>query len=253
MLLEICCGSVSDALNAEAGGASRIELNSALSLGGLTPDIGSLILCKEKLEIPVIAMLRPRGGGFCYTDEEYQTMKKSAECLLQAGADGLAFGFLNKEKEVEFTRTKELVEMIHSFGKEAVFHRAFDCVISFEDAVESLMEAKVDRILTSGGEETAWKGADCLCNLQMQYGKQIEILAGSGIRSDNVAELLNKTGVRQVHSSCRGYCEDRTARGNGVSFAYAGVPEWYFYETVSKEQVLKLKQEIKKREEETKQ
>lgn len=233
-----------DVLAAERGGADRVELNSALSLGGLTPEQGSLVLCKGRAAIPVIAMLRPRGGGFCYSDVEYQTMLRSAEHLLAAGADGLAFGFLTADREVDRERTEQMVSLIHSYGKEAVFHRAFDCVRIFPEAVETLIQTGVDRILTSGGEHTALMGQECLRNLQSVYGNRIEILAGSGVRSENVAELLEKTGIRQVHSSCRGYREDRTARGNGVSFSYAGCPEWYHYEAVAEEQVRSLKQNV---------
>lgn len=244
ILLEVCCGSAEDVLAAERGGADRAELNSALSLGGLTPDLGSLILCKEKAAIPVIAMLRPRGGGFCYSDVEYQTMRRSAECLLVAGADGLAFGFLTADRRVDRERTSSLVSLVHSYGKEAVFHRAFDCVRDFPEAVEILMEAGVDRILTSGGEVTALLGKERLKELQEIYGSRLEILAASGVRSDNVSELLG-AGICQVHSSCRGYREDKTAQGNGVSFSYAGMPEWYHYEMVSEEEVRNLKQKIR--------
>ena len=244
--LEVCCGGFADAAAAQKGGASRVELNSALSLGGLTPDIGSLVLCKEELEIPVVAMVRPRGGGFCYTQEEYSVMKKSAEVLLREGADGLAFGFLTKEREVDEARTREFVEQIHAHGREAVFHRAFDCVVSMEKAVEALISAGVDRLLTSGMEDTALHGMECLRKLQDTYGQEIEILAGAGIRCENVGQLLSGTGVRQVHSSCKGYGEDRTARGAGVQFDYAGIPQWYCYEVVAEEEVVRMRREISK-------
>lgn len=242
--LEVCCGSAGDAAAAERGGASRIELNSALSLGGLTPDIGNLLLCKEKVKIPVVAMLRPRGGGFCYSTEEYETMKKSAGVLLQAGADGLAFGFLHEDRTIDVERTAEITELVHSYGREAVFHRAFDLVPDFDEAIRQLIHIGVDRILTSGGETTVLEGAERLSCLQEKYGAQIEILAGSGVRSENVAALLEKTKLHQVHSSCKGYLEDRTARGNGVSFSYDGMPEWYCYEGVSEMQVRQLAQKL---------
>lgn len=245
-LLEVCCGSTEDVLAAERGGADRAELNSALSLGGLTPEIGSVLLCKEQASIPVIAMLRPRAGGFCYSDLEYQTMLRSAEALLNAGADGLAFGFLTADRTVDRERTRELVFMIHSHGKEAVFHRAFDCARDLPEAAEILVGTGVDRVLTSGGECTALLGKERLQKLQEVYGSRLEILAGSGVRSDNVTELLD-AGICQVHSSCRGYGEDKTARANGVTFSYEGVPEWYHYEMVSEEQVRSLKRKILQR------
>lgn len=233
ILFEVCCGGYQDALAAEAGGAGRIELNSALSLGGLTPDIGTLALCHEQLKIPVIAMLRPRAGGFCYTKEEYSAMEKSAEYLMREGADGLAFGFLTEERGIDVARTRAIADKVHAYGRKAVFHRAFDCVTDFDEAAEQLIEAGVDRILTSGGAETALSGVATLRRLQEKYGDRIELLAGSGVRSSNVEKLIEQTGVRQVHSSCRGYLYDVTAKGNGVSFSYEGVPEWDCYETVS--------------------
>lgn len=242
--LEICCGSAADAATAESGGASRIELNSALSLGGLTPDMGTLLICKQKVHIPVIAMLRPRGGGFCYTAEEYDAMIAGAKALLEAGADGLAYGFLKEDRTVDMDRTREITKLVHSYGKEAVFHRAFDLVLDFDMAIKELISINVDRLLTSGGKQTALEGVSCIADLQNKYGTQIEILPGSGIRSENVAQLLEKTGVHQIHSSCKGYGEDKTARGNGVAFSYEGIPEWYCYETVAKEQVMDLKQKI---------
>lgn len=242
--LEICCGSAMDAIAAERGGAERIELNSALSLGGLTPDIGSLLFCREKVKIPIIAMVRPRAGGFCYKTEEYEAMKRSAKVMLEAGADGLAFGFLKEDRTIDKERTVQMVQLVHSYGKEAVFHRAFDASVALDTAIEQLIFAGVDRVLTSGGCETAAEGAMCLSHLQECYGNEIEILAGSGVRSSNVLSLLDETGVKQVHSSCRAFAADGTARGNGVSFAYTKASEWYAYEVVSEEQVRAIKREL---------
>lgn len=244
--LEICCGSYEDAIAAERAGASRIELNSALALGGLTPDIGDLCLCKKQLCIPVIAMLRPRAGGFCYTEGEFFCMQKSAEIMLEAGADGLAFGILTPDRQVDIPRTKMLVELTHSYGREAVFHRAFDCVENLTAGAEALLTAGVDRVLTSGGAATAQEGCDMLHLLQMQFGDRLEVLAGSGVRSANVRRLIEQTGIFQVHSSCRGNREDLTARGNQVSFAVQEGEKWYAYECVKESSVYAIYQEIVK-------
>lgn len=109
--VEICCGGYEDAAAAERGGAGRVELNSALSLGGLTPDIGDLLLCKEKLSVSVVAMVRPRAGGFCYTAGEFLSMLKSAERMLSCGADGLAFGILTPERHIDLPRTRQMTEL----------------------------------------------------------------------------------------------------------------------------------------------
>lgn len=235
--LEICCGSFEDAIKAQRAGASRIELNSALALGGLTPDIGDLCLCKEKLHIPVMAMLRPRAGGFYYTEDEFLSMQKSAEIMLKAGADGLVFGILTPDRQVDIPRTKILADLVHFNGKEAVFHRAFDCVENLSVGAEALIMAGIDRVLTSGGAKTAQEGTAMLHLLQAEYSNRIEFLAGSGVHSSNVIELIKQTNIRQVHSSCRGVGEDRTARGNQVSFALREGNGWYTYECVDESAV----------------
>ena len=135
-MLEICCGSFSDVKTAYENGADRVELNSALYMGGLTPTLANLIYAKENCNIPVVAMVRPRGGGFCYSDEEYETMLMDAKILLEHGADGIAFGFLTEEKMLDKKRTKEMIELIHECGREAVFHRAFDCIDNQDSAAE---------------------------------------------------------------------------------------------------------------------
>ena len=96
-IVEVCCGSYYDALQAQYGGARRIELNSALHLGGLTPSLATLLKVKDNTDLEVICMVRPRGAGFCYNDEDFEVMKLDAEILLDNGADGIAFGCLDEE------------------------------------------------------------------------------------------------------------------------------------------------------------
>ena len=165
-IVEICCGSYEDALAAYHGGAKRIELNSALYLGGLTPSLGTLILTKRNTDLKVIAMVRPRGAGFCYSDADFQVMKADAELLLQNGADGIAFGFLDGNGEIEENQTREMTDIIKRHQGEAVFHRAFDCVQEPCKAIEKLIEIGIDRILTSGGQEKAMDGIELLAKLQ---------------------------------------------------------------------------------------
>ena len=127
-IVEICCGSYSDALAAWEAGATRIELNSALSLGGLTPSLATLKMTKQNTNLKVITMIRPRGVGFSYDEDEYEVMKQDEKIMLENGADGQAFGILDASGHIDATRTQEFVEIIHAEHKEAVFHRAFDCV-----------------------------------------------------------------------------------------------------------------------------
>lgn len=236
-ILEICCGSFEDVKIAYENGADRVELNSALYLGGLTPSLANLICAKEQCDIPVVTMVRPRGSGFCYTTEEYETMLLDTRLLLEHGADGIAFGFLKEDKTIDTERTKETICLIHEKGKEAVFHRAFDCVADQKQTIEQLISLGVDRILTSGGAPDVWSGREQLKLLQKEYGKEIEILAGSGVNEKNVAELISFTGIRQVHSSCRSRKTDETASNGCVDFSY---DEKNSYEQVNGEKVAVL-------------
>lgn len=239
-VLEICCGSFEDVKTAYENGAGRVELNSALYLGGLTPSLANLICAKEQCEIPVVAMVRPRGGGFCYSLEEYQTMILDTKILLEHGADGIAFGFLKENQTLDTERTKELIHLIREHGGEAVFHRAFDCVADQKKTIEQLIGLGADRILTSGGAPDVWSGREQLKQLQKEYGSEIEILAGSGVNENNVTELMTYTGVHQVHSSCRVWKKDITTSNEYVDFSYAGIQEKNQYEAVDAAKVHRL-------------
>lgn len=218
--IEICCGSYHDCLMAQEGKADRIELNSALFLGGLTPSIASLKLAKKDVSLPIICMVRPRGAGFCYSEDEVKVIFEDAKELLEAGSDGLAFGFLKADASIDIELTKQMVQLIHSYGKEAVFHRAFDCVKDAHSAIQVLIECGIDRVLSSGLEPTAIAGASMLRELEETYGDKIQILAGSGIKAHNVNEFIKNSGIRQVHSSAKQWIEDPTTDNGHVSYAY---------------------------------
>lgn len=239
-MVEICCGSYEDARNAYLGGAKRIELNSALHLGGLTPSIASLTLTKKNTDLKVICMVRPRGAGFCYNDIEFEQIMEDAKVLLENGADGLAFGFLNKDYTIDINKTKTIVELIKKYNKEAVFHRAFDCVKDPIKSIEVLIEAKIDRLLTSGLKTKAFDGREMIKTLQEQYGKEIEILAGSGINSSNTKELMEYTKINQIHSSCKDWFTDITTCGEEVNYSYGPVGHENDYDLVSESLVKEL-------------
>ena len=202
-VVEVCCGSYYDALQASHGGASRIELNSALHMGGLTPSLATLLKVKEETDLEVICMVRPRGAGFCYSDEDFEVMKLDAEILLDNGADGIAFGCLDEEGDINIIQTREMVNIIKSYHKTAVFHRAIDCVNDIDESMNILITIGVDRILTSGLQAKATHGKEMIKYLQEAYGNSIEILAGSGINALNAKKLMDYTGISQVHSSCK--------------------------------------------------
>lgn len=237
-IVEVCCGSYYDAKQAALGGAERIELNSGLMLGGLTPTTSTVRLVKKDFPaLQVVAMVRPRGAGFCYSEEEFLVMEEECRELLEAGADGIAFGFLKEDGSVNEAWTGRLVEMIHQAGKEAVFHRAFDCVEDPAASMECLINLGVDRVLTSGLQSKAVEGAALLEKLQKQFGDRIQILAGSGVNAENAAELMEQTGVTQVHSSCKCWLLDPTTVRNGISYSMASGKMECCYDAVSAELV----------------
>ena len=241
-LFEVCAGSVQDCINAQLGGADRVELNSALHLGGLTPSLAMLKLVKEKTSLKVICMDRPRAAGFCYDDVEIETMFEDAKILLENGADGISFGFLNSDATINVTETKKMVELIHQYQKEAVFHRAFDCVDDPMHAIKQLIDCGVDRILTSGLQPTAMQGASVLEKLQSEFGDWIELLAGSGINANNIRALKEQTGLHQFHGSCKEWCKDPTTTVGNVSYAYHESDD---YDCVSLEKVKSIVQELR--------
>ena len=245
-MIEICCGSYQDGLVAWKAGAKRIELNSALSVGGLTPSLSSLIRLKKETDLKIICMVRDRAAGFSYEKEEVEIMFSEAQLLLENKADGIAFGFLTDDGSLNQKYTKEMVDLIHSYHAEAVFHRAIDVCKDCDQAVQNLIDLGVDRILTSGQESRAIEGKDCIKRLQSKYGSQIEILAGSGINASNAKELMEYTGITQVHSSCKAYKKDKTTKSKTVSFSYLTSEHELDYDVVDSNLVKELIQSIER-------
>lgn len=219
MTLEIVAQSADDALAAEANGADRIELVSALALGGLTPSLGALAETRARCGLPVVAMLRPRSGGFAYAEGELRAMERDAEGFLAAGAGGLVFGVLDADGGIDAEANARLVRK----GGEAVFHRAFDALPDPLEALERLVDLGFRRILTSGGGGTALEGADAIRRLVERADGRIEILPGGGVRPDNVAQVVARTGATQAHLAAMAWAEDRSA--GAIAFNGPAHPE----------------------------
>jgi copper homeostasis protein len=200
MTVEVCCGSLAEAHTAKLAGANRIELNSALSLGGLTPSIGTMRLVK-KVGIPAMVMVRPRGGGFFYSDPEFETMLADTQALLEAGAEGIVFGILNVDGTVDEKRCRKMMDAIG--GAEAVFHRAMDEVPDWRLALDMLCGLGIRRVLTGGQKLTAEEGSNAIREMLAYAAGRIEILPGGGVRKHNVRTIIEKTGCSQVHFSMR--------------------------------------------------
>ena len=205
---ELCAGGIGDVLTASRFPIDRIELNSALELGGLTPSISTLVLAKKNTAVPIVCMVRPRTAGFVYSEAEIRVMFEDARMLLEHGADGIVFGFLNPDLTVDERNTETLCRLILSFEKTAVFHRAFDIASDPYEAIEALIRCGCDRVLTSGQAETAPLGASLIQDLINLHHDEIDILPGCGINADNVKELLEETCASMFHMSARSMRED---------------------------------------------
>jgi copper homeostasis protein len=201
ILLEVAIATLVDARVAHAAGADRLEMNSALELGGLTPSLGTVIevLWHTQNRLPVVVMIRPRAGGFAYSAAEFAVMRRDADLALGYGAQGIVCGMLHPSGELDVDRCGELARLARTAGRDAVFHRAFDLVPDPLAALETLIALGFTRILTSGQQSTALAGASLMAELVRRAAGRIEILAGGGVRDTNIAALLAATGVRQVH------------------------------------------------------
>lgn len=199
ILLEVCCGSADDVVQAHLGGADRVELNSSLFHGGLTPSLGSLKIAKERTPLPVIAMLRPRQGGFCYTEAEFAVALADAREMVRAGADGLVFGFLHPDGTIDEARCQKVIDIAREAGKAAVFHRAIDVTPDWKRALDTLIRLGVDRVLTSGQEPDVFFALDTIREMIQYAGDAIEILPGAGVTLRNAARIAEYTGARQLH------------------------------------------------------
>lgn len=244
ILVEVCCGSIDDAIIAGAAGAGRIELNSCLFLGGLTPSMGTFLKAKEKLDIPVMVMVRPRGAGFYYTENEFEVMLEDAEKFVENDADGIVFGFLNPDGTVDYERCKRIVDIIGE--KEAVFHRAIDVVPEPLEVLDRLAAIGVKRVLTSGQQPSVTEGAALIKEMVRHAGDRIQILPGGGIRLHNAADIAKATGVNQVHLSALGSRKDESTCGNSrIHFGGALYPPEDRHEIVDENLLTKIIQSLK--------
>lgn len=205
--IEICCGSLTDAENALAFDIDRIELNSALELGGLTPSFGTYLFLRQHTSKKIICMIRPRPAGFVYSAADIEVMEADAELFLKQGADGIVFGFLNPDRSIDSIHTEKMTALAHSYHAQAVFHKAFDETADMDASAKTLINCGIDRILT-GGHCSDSLNVNTLSYLQKTYGSKIEILPGGGIRADNVMHVLQTSGIHQFHMSAKSSFQD---------------------------------------------
>lgn len=201
VLIEACCGSVEEAVAAEQAGADRIELCAGLPTGGVTPSIGMIEEAREKLSIPIVAMVRPREGRPNPPEEDFRALIRDIRHCLSAGADEVICGVLDSNSEIDFDKNLQIIEAAK--GSPVAFHRVFDMTSNLELSLESLIEIGFRRVLTSGCPMTVNEGFDGLKRLTELAGDRIMVLPGGGVRPGNIRQLVNECGCREVHFSFR--------------------------------------------------
>lgn len=195
--IEVCLESVQSILEAEKGGADRVEFCSDLFEGGLTPTLGAFRIARKYTKIPMNVMIRPRGGDFCYSDLEFETMLEDVKLFKSEGANAIVFGILTSDGEIDMERSRLLIEAARPLP--VTFHRAFDMTRDGFASLEKLIELGVERVLTSGLEPTVPEGADMLSELVKRAGDRIIVMPGCGISERNFAKMKKIIGAKEYH------------------------------------------------------
>ena len=221
VVVEACVDAIDAALEAERGGAARIELCGELLQGGVTPSAGLIAAVWERIDIPLFVLVRPRTGDFLYSDDEVDVMRRDIEQVKTLGVEGIALGVLTADGDVDVDRLASLVDLVRPMS--VTFHRAFDFVRQPDAALDALLELGVDRVLTSGGAPTAAEGVASIAALVRRVADRMIVMAGGSITAANVADIVAATGVREVH--VRGAAQVDSAmrhRRNVVSLSRTG-------------------------------
>lgn len=199
MLLEICVDSVESAMAAERGGAQRVELCSDLLEGGIAPSPGLIELVRKRVRIDVFTMIRPRGGDFCYTAEEFAVMKADIRYAKDLGTNGVVLGILDADGYVDVARTRELVDLAKPLP--VTFHRAFDVSADLGNSLERIILSGAQRVLTSGGKRRAVDSMQDISDAIRRAQDRITIIAGGGLSPENIRMVAEGTGATEFHAS----------------------------------------------------
>jgi copper homeostasis protein len=238
--IEACIGTLQSGIEAEKGGANRVELCDNLAEGGTTPSAALIQMTKEKLQIPAAVMIRPRHGDFLYSDLEFEIMKKDIEFCKSVGVEAVVFGLLTPEGNIDCERTKKLVETAGNM--QVCFHRALDLSNDYLKAIEQIIDCGCHRILTSGGANKAVEGFENIRKARELYGNKIEIMVGSGINSENVS-MFHNIGIRNFHLSGKVQIDSlMTYRKEGVSMGAISADEEYKITQTDYRKIAEVKQ-----------
>ncbi|PKG37581.1 copper homeostasis protein CutC [Psychromonas sp. Urea-02u-13] len=197
--VEVCIDNIESLFTAQNAGANRIELCSSLALGGLTPSVGLITQVMKYTKIPVYTMIRPRDGDFLYSSDEIEMMLAEIHAVQKLGVQGVVFGLLNEQAQIESDALQTLMNASKGLG--VTFHRAIDCCVDAELAIDTILSAGCERVLTSGLMSTAELGADYIKAMVEQSSGRLSIMAGAGISANNVAGIVRMSGVQEVHLS----------------------------------------------------
>ncbi|KQR70128.1 copper homeostasis protein CutC [Pedobacter sp. Leaf176] len=232
--LEVCANGYESALNAQIGGAKRVELCDNLAEGGTTPGYGQIALSKKNLTIEIWPIIRPRGGDFLYSDFEFDLMKEDIKLCKSINCDGIVFGILKADGSIDKSRCAELIELAKPLP--VAFHRAFDMSNNMEKALEDLIDLGIVRVLSSGGASSAIDGAEKLANLVRQADGRISIMPGAGVNESNIAKLIAKTGAKEFHASAKAFVVSKMEFRNTTT-KMGSIDDEYQYELTSVEKV----------------
>lgn len=224
--LEICVDSVESAVNAQTGGADRIELCGNLAEGGTTPSYGTILSARNNLTIDLNVIIRPRGGDFLYSDSEFDIMRRDIEACGEFDVNGIVIGILQSDGEIDSERTSKLVELAHPMN--VTFHRAFDMCADPFRGLQDIISSGASRLLTSGQRNKATEGAELIGRLVKKAGSRLIIMPGSGLNESNIAEVARTTGASEFHLSVRSITDsEMTFRREGITIGgVPGIPEF---------------------------
>lgn len=200
-LIEVCANSAESSLEAQKGGAGRVELCAGIPEGGTTPSYGEISMTRERINILLNVIIRPRGGDFLYSKDELEIMNRDIRMARELKADGVVFGCLTKDGDIDKEACKGLIDV--SGDLSLTFHRAFDVCRNPKQALEDIIELGFDRILTSGCEASAPQGKELLKELIELANGRIIIMPGCGVNETNIKELCDYTGAKEFHMSAR--------------------------------------------------
>ena len=240
MIIEIAVYNIESALRAQEGGADRIELCDSPGEGGTTPSYGTIEVVRNNTNLDVFVMLRPRGGDFCYSNDEFYSMKRDLLQCQKLSVDGFVFGMLNPDGTIDKKRCKELIDKARPLR--VTCHRAFDMTRDPFEALEDCIEVGFERILTSGQQAKAELGVGLIAELVKKARERIKIMPGSGVNEDSVQKIVSGTGVSEIHFSALALKDSRMEfRNPAITAMGSDQGSEYKLRTVDPERIRKIR------------